>query len=147
MYNLAVSESLKRSLSLPRIFVTSVAGTYVVAAIIWILTGQPSTGTSIIGFTMVVAIAASSGADFLAQLRRIYEGNHRAVNYLKSYGLLIVCGVASLIALRSYLLANSSYQLHLAGGAVSGVVMLGWALKKDKRAPKPAQTRKSVGSS
>jgi hypothetical protein len=124
MYSLILSLRFKESLSMPRIFCASVAGTYIVSAGVWVLTGEPSTGTSIIGFTTATAVAVASGTDLSSQLRLIFEGNRTPKYYAKAYVLLVVFGIALLITLRSYVLGNSSYLLHLVGGAASGGVLV-----------------------
>jgi hypothetical protein len=124
MYSLASSGRLKSYVSLPLVFGASVAGTYAVSAGVWVLSKQPSTGTSIIGFTTAVTVAFASGADLSVQLRLIFDGNRTLKEYAKAYVLLVVFGIASLIALGSYIFGNSSYLLHLAGGAVSGGVLV-----------------------
>jgi hypothetical protein len=141
MYNLTLSRRLKRPLSLPRVFGGGVAATYAVSGAIWILTGQPSTGTSIIGFTTVTALALASATDLSGQLRRIYVGNRKAMEYVRAYVWLIVFGIASLIALGSYVLGNQAYPLHLVGGTISSIPLVLWAWRT-KAPDQPALGRR-----
>jgi hypothetical protein len=132
-YNLTLSRRLKHPLSMPRVFGGGIVGTYVVSGATWILIGQPSTGTSIIGFTTVTMLALASVTDFQGQLRRIYDGNQKAMEYVGAYLCLIVLGIASLTLFKSYILGNQAYPLHLAGGAVSSISLILWAWKTKAR--------------
>ncbi len=123
MYELILSKRFKRQLSVPRVFGAGVIGTYLVSAGVWALTGQPSTGTSIVGFTTAAAVSIASGADLLGQIQQIYRGNGMPKEYAKAYVLLVVFGISSLIAIRSYIFGNPSYLLHLAGAATSGITL------------------------
>jgi hypothetical protein len=115
---------------LPSVFGAGVAGSYLVSLSIWILSKQPATGTSIIGFTVVAAIVVTTLADLVSQLRLIVAGERSARTYLRAYAVLILFGVASLIALNSYIVGNPSFLLHLVGGAASGGVLVLWMLSR-----------------
>jgi len=130
MYNLILSRSLKPFVTLPSVFGAGVAGSYLVSLSIWILSKQPATGTSIIGFTVVAAIVVTTLADLISQLRLIVAGERSARTYLRAYAVLILFGVASLIALNSYIVGNPSFLLHLVGGAASGGVLVLWMLSR-----------------
>ena len=126
MYSLAASSRLKPYVSLPLVFGASVAGTYAVSAGIWALSTQPSTGTSIIGFTAASAVAVASSVDLIDEIRLIAGKRGNMKDYAKAYFLLVVAGISSLTVLESYILGNPSYLLHLTGGAISGGFVAAW---------------------
>ena len=118
-------------MTVARVFWSGVLGTYVVALLVWARTGQPSTGTSVIGFTFVCELAATAVVDLIHQLGLVPKGYRGLDEFARALGLAIFAVLAIYFGGLGYLWMNGSYILHLVGGAVSGATIVTWLKSKD----------------
>ena len=86
-------------------FAMAVAASYIVSACSWLLKGTPSAGTSIIGFSMFLYLAASGVLDMKKWLK------------MPAWASALV---PSLAAAPLYILHNASWPLHVSGALVFG---------------------------
>ncbi|MDG7038307.1 MAG: hypothetical protein JRN37_03980 [Nitrososphaerota archaeon] len=83
-------------------FAMAVAASYIISACSWLLKGTPSAGTSIIGFSVFLYLAASGALD------------------MKKMPAWASALVPSLAAAPLYILHNASWPLHVSGALVFG---------------------------
>jgi hypothetical protein len=105
------------------VFWASVLASYLVSGLAWFLTGAPSTGTSIIGFSMIAFLFGSTLFDIPTYFRKIREGKKQQQLLAKCY-IVSVVSIFSLVGLvLFYLWGNASYGYHLAGGLLCWVLV------------------------
>ena len=111
------------------VFWVSIIATYAVSALVWLFTGAPSTGTSIIGFCMIGFLFVSSVNDLRAYFNKKRAAQGKLI--VAKVSLTAIIGFMSVFfVIFFYSLSNSIY-VHFAGGAVCGVLILA-ALKFKK---------------
>lgn len=126
LYNVLLSHRLRRYVSVPSIFGSSVAASYLVSWGVWKIFPYPATGTSIIGFSFALSLAITASAD-LIEFRTLDLASRREAG---NASRIIVCSLvvvfAILTAFSSYLWANPSYLLHIAGAGCTLMFILLW---------------------
>jgi hypothetical protein len=127
LYDIGLSRSFRKRITVPRVFWAGVLATYAVAWVVWALTGQPSTGTSIMGFTFVTVLAVIATVDLAGQLKLVPSGSRGLKEFARALFLAIFAILAIYFGFAGYLWMNGSYVLHLAGGAVSGSTLAIWS--------------------
>ncbi len=101
-------------------FAMAVTASYIISACSWLLKGTPSAGTSIIGFSMFLYLAASAVLDMKKWLKR---------------PVWAVALVPSLAAAPLYILHDASWPLHVSGALVfGGLCMLYLSLRRPQAA-------------
>lgn len=111
-----------------RVFLSSVVATYIVSALVWLKSGLPATGTSVIATCMAVLLLVYSVDGVMqASIKREKEKEiaqdftHRKLSAV----LLAFCFAFSLVTSCCYLLDNPAFKLHLLGGGIClGIVGL-----------------------
>lgn len=97
------------------VFWTSVAASYIVSIFVWLITGAPSTGTSIIGFCMVGFLFINSLNDLRVHFKTKKAEQSKFIIAKVSLSASIAL-VSLFLALFFYSLGNSIY-VHFGGGA------------------------------
>lgn len=133
----------KEYLSFKNAFVVSVASTYLLSALSWVITGKPLGGTSIIGFNLLLFLfmglaidhtyVSRNGKGELRKLAKtsypgwvvkfnslfgkkisVREGTYRAYAIKKS--MIAWCAAIAVIMIVVSYLSTASYSLHMSGG-------------------------------
>ena len=102
------------------VFWGSIASSYIVSITIWAIGGWPSTGTSIIGFSILCYLFVLSVFDF-PKIHKNKQENR--LKFARIYVTIFVASFSFVLLLFGYLLGNSSYSIHLAGGAVCALLI------------------------
>jgi len=108
------------------VFGASILATYVVSLGLRIFNGRFEAGTSIIGFTFITLFAVTSLLDAI-HLWRTNNEDRQIPKWPKLAIFAVVCLLTSWLALVLYIIGNTSYLSHLAGGATSGLVLIMWS--------------------
>lgn len=95
----------------------SILSSYIVAAIIWLEVGFPSSGTSIIAFNVILFSTFETYDSEL--IRRMSEGREDAKHMLEiaSFAFIVLVVLVSML-LFIYLNMNRFWYVHIAGGAI-----------------------------
>ena len=114
--------SLSRRIKPELIFWVSIVSSYVVSLLVWIFTGQPSTGTSIIGFCMVGFLFLRSLNDlrFYFNKERIEDNKSTIRNISLTASLAFISLVFALL----FYSLNQSVYVHFAGGAICATLII-----------------------
>jgi hypothetical protein len=108
------------------VFGASILATYVVSLGLRIFNGRFEVGTSIIGFTFIILFAVTSLLGAI-HLWRTNNEDGQIPKWPKLAIFAVVCLLTSWLALVLYIIGNTSYLSHLAGGATSGLVLIVWS--------------------
>ena len=127
LYNTFLSNRLKRYISVPSVFGAGVIGSYLVAGVVWKLTPQPDTGTSIIGFTFTVTLAAAAFADLFEYRKHAGPERPSAKVAVRIVAMMLFGVFAAVMTFNAYLWMNPSYYLHLAGGGAAIIFLYLWS--------------------
>jgi hypothetical protein len=125
--------------SIERVFLGSIVGSYVVSIVVWMLTGWPSTGTSIIGFCVLAYLLGLSSYDLLVVKRKEPQLRFKTA---KSIMIIPTIIFSSIILLFGYLLGNNASVYHLAGGAICGILAFTISARRFREVTKQKELRK-----
>lgn len=115
---------LSRFFKFKHIFYTSIIATYILSLLVWLIKGQPSTGTSIIGFSLILFIELCLILDVVWLATGIRKHRNKLTNKqilaagVAVFLFLVIIGIIAMFDYGTYILSNSSYYLHLAGGLI-----------------------------
>lgn len=120
------------------VFWTSIISTYIISAIVWFLTGAPSTGTSIIGFCMVGFLVISGLNDLHSYFNKKKAEQGKFV-FVKASLISLMVIVSLFLGFFFYSLGNSVY-VHFGGGIMCAILILIFKRNSfmQKRALRPA---------
>jgi len=126
VYRLFLSSRSSGILSLPSVFLAAIASTYLVSLGVWVGTGTPTSGTSIIAFSLV-------GYLFLACVRETWEaakGTALVGRAGIALDVVLWTGPTAIVILLSlcYLVGNESAPFHLGGAVLTGAILLAASL-------------------
>ncbi len=148
VYNIVLSGRLRRQVSVPSVFGAAAVGTYFTSALVWKVSPSPATGTSIIGFTFLVTIAATAFAD-LHQLTKVRPDPKRMTKWsLRVVAIAFFLAFGMVETPYVYFLGNPSALLHLLGGGCSIMFLYIWTLlgcPSIPRLPKELGSERSRG--
>lgn len=106
------------------VFLGSLVGSYLVSVLAWWLIGTPTTGTSIIGFCMILYLIPST---FLDVFPYFHNGKvprtGRSMRRCLRFSFILLLLVFSLVSFFGYWLYPACIY-HLAGAAVCGIVVM-----------------------
>ena len=111
------------------VFWTSIIASYLVSIFVWLFTGAPATGTSIIGFCMTAFLFLSSLYDLPAYSNKL-RNKPCFLTIAKFFTIDLILVSSFLVAVLFYWLGNNSYVYHFAGGAICAVLILGIVKRK-----------------
>ena len=122
---LAESERISPQL----VFWSGVGASYALSIIVWLITGTPAMGTSVIGFVMALFLVGASLFDIRIYLK-IPKTERSRLKFTKFICITAALAFSLVVAL-SYCVGNPSYINHLVGGAFCGL-LVGLTLKINK---------------
>lgn len=105
---------LKHMLSIDVVFCLSIGATYITSALWWWRAGVPASGTSIVGFSVLLYLAASSILDLRHQVKRAQKKGREAARGV----VWIAACVTSIGFSPTYVWGNPQYALHIAGASI-----------------------------
>jgi hypothetical protein len=105
------------------VFLGSLVGSYLVSVLAWWLKGTPTTGTSIIGFCMILYLIPSTFLDARALYSSKVPRTGRSIGESLRFLSILLLLTFSLVLFSGYWL-YPAYIYHLAGAAVCGIVVL-----------------------
>jgi len=127
LYNVFFSRRLRRTISVPSVFGAGVFGTYLVSWVIWKLSPQPGTGTSIIGFSFALATTICAFADLLSLPKKKAHERLSMNAKMKIIGMSVFAAFGLVQMYAAYLWMNSAALFHLVGGAACLIILFFWS--------------------
>lgn len=127
LYDIFLSRRLRKTVSVPSVFGGSVVGTYLVSWVIWKLSPQPGTGTSIIGFSFALAVTVCAFADLVSLPKKRANERLGVTTMLRIVGMAIFAAFGLVQIFLAYLWMNSAAIFHVTGGVVCLLVLFAWS--------------------
>lgn len=137
LYSRYVADLKNRDSILDHAFVISIVASYASSAIIWLVLGMPSSGTSVLAFCMLLFfISEITDSELIHRLRERHRRKGYTLEILTFSYASILFGISTLVF--SYINTNQFWYIHIIGGAIFALIFSLYAVHlKILRGPHP----------